>query len=81
MEGNESAPKSPLLARANEEVMSKETDYNAFGNSLQRFDFKESLGPEGMLASDWVLPCVKFFAKPPPSIKDPGKRNQGKRNR
>ena len=46
--------------------------YNAFGNSLQRFDFKGTLGPEGMLASDWLLPCVKFCAKPPFSLKEVG---------
>ena len=42
-----------------------ESPYNAFGNSLQRFDFKGTLGPEGMLASDWLMSCVKFCAKPP----------------
>ena len=36
--------------------------YNAFCNSLQRFDFKGTLGPEGMLASDWLLPCVITFS-------------------
>ena len=46
--------------------------YNAFCNSLQRFDFKGTLGPEGMLASDWLLSCVKFCAKPHFSLKEVG---------
>ena len=46
--------------------------YNAFCNSLQRFDFKGTLGPEGMLASDWLLPCVKFCAKPPSVFEEVG---------
>ena len=45
---------------------------NAFCNSLQRFDFKGTLGPEGMLASDWLLSCVKFCAKPHFSLKEVG---------
>ena len=48
------------------------TLYNAFCNSLQRFDFKGTLGPEGMLASDWLLPCVKFCAKPPSVFEEVG---------
>ena len=46
--------------------------YNAFRNSLQRFDFKGTLGPEGMLASDWLLSCVKFCAKPPSVFEEVG---------
>ena len=37
--------------------------YNAFRNSLKRSFFKGTLGPEGMIASDWLLSCVKFCAK------------------
>ena len=40
-------------------------DYNALSNSLQRFNFNGTLGPEGMLAPNWLLSCVKFCAKPP----------------
>ena len=54
-----------LLEQKNSKILLNEAPYNAFRNSLQRFDFKGTLGPEGMLASDWLLSCVKFCAKPP----------------
>ena len=38
--------------------------YNAFGNSLQRFDFERTLGPEGMLASGWLLSELSFVQNP-----------------
>ena len=31
--------------------------------TLQRFHFEGTLGTKGMLASDWLLPCVKFCAE------------------